>query len=128
MDLLDHFDDFTILGNKSFKIKYGNIIVSICCHNPIISLFDMRKNGVIGKEIENKNIFDPMDIQCFTFDGAEICIFNSKTKENLNSIIISPYADDYEESVDPYSLIDILIKVRDYVNSNENKEVSSDLQ
>ena len=123
MKLINRMNDFTINDNKGFKIAFGDIVVSICTHNFIEAMFAMRHNGVVGEMISNSPtaLITPQDIPIFTFNNAEICIFNQKTDECLNKEIIDPYADDYEEFVDPEELVDILIKVRDYSKQYRGK-------
>ena len=117
-NMLDKFYNFTVHDNSGFHIAYGDIVISVCAHNYLDSFSAMEGNGRCGDKARDFNLM-PKDIPFFTFNNAEVCIFNQKTDEKLNKKIIRPDADDYEEYINPEMLIDILIKARDYA-----KEIS----
>lgn len=115
MKMLDRMFNFTVHDNRGFQIAFGDIVVSVCAHNYLDSFDAMEGNGISGDMAKDFSL-SPKDIPFFTFNNAEICIFNQVTEEKLNKTFLYPDADDYEEYVDPDMLVDILIKVREYVS------------
>lgn len=116
MKLLDKFDEFTVQDNSGFKIAFGDIVVSVACHNYLDAFTSMQGNGLVGSNLKWNET--PRDLMCLTFNNAEVCVFNQKTDENITEL----FTDDYDEYsgcgwVEPIRLVDILVKVKEYVTS-----------
>lgn len=114
--LLDKFDDYTIQDNMGFKIVIGNLVVSVACHNYMNAYSNMEGNGIVEKDLDYSKM--PRDLMVFTFctDNTEVVVFDKKTGEYLTDKFID--TDDYDNiayGVSPLELIDILVKVKEYV-------------
>lgn len=119
MRMLDKFYDYTIQKNAGFKLTFGDIVVSVACHNPVDSYDEtMRDNGLVGRNIDYAT--NPNELFAFTFNGnnVELAIFNQKTHEYLTGKYCSNYAG-YDEcdkilyGFSPFELVDILVRVKD---------------
>ncbi len=127
---LDKFKDFTINRNESFKININDIIVSVSCRNYADAIMNMadEKNGEIGTKLHDafengsKNPFEisPMNVPFFTFDNAEICIFETETtnSEGWHKEITDMFCDNVSVGVAPLhsalEFIEICNKVLEY--------------
>lgn len=120
MKLLNRFDAYTIQSNSEFKVAFGDIVVSVSCHNYLDAYKAMEGNGIVGQNIDFSKM--PRDLMLLTFNAnnVEIYIFNQETDECLSAYFCDN-ADDYDGIIygaTPVELVDILIRVRDYVSSN----------
>lgn len=106
-----YFDDYSIQDNEGFKITFGNLVVSVCCHNYLGAYSKMDDNGI--KVDFNKF---PREIGLFTFNeyNTEVAVFDKETGDFLTDKFVDCAGDDVANGVSPSELIDILVKVRDY--------------
>lgn len=121
MKMLYRFDDYTIQGNEGFKLIFGDILVSVACHNQLDAMCKMQneQNGIVGKNIDYTKMASDMMALTFESKNAEVAIINLNTDEYMTDMF-TPLADDYcniAYGVTPGQLIDILIKVREYVTT-----------
>lgn len=122
MKILDKFYDYTIDRNKSFKLAFGDIVVSVASHIPCESYEEtMKGNGIAGHNIDFMT--DPKDLIAFTFgsNNVELVIFNQMTDEILTGKYCSEMNgyDEYEGILygsTPFDLVDILVKVKSDIN------------
>lgn len=115
------FKDFTTSRNNGFKLNINNIIVSVVCHNDADAIECMaeEKNGIIGKRLSKefehgtKNVFDvlPTDIPFFTFNNADICIFETDPSKDpdYHNDITDKFCDNTDGCIAPlHSAIDFI--------------------
>ena len=121
MKLLDKFNDYTMSFNEGFKLAFGNILVSVACHNQLDALCEMKdsENGIVGKSINL--VKTASDLMAFTFggDNTEVAIIDLETDEYITSKFTN-LADDYYNiayGVTPKQLVDILLEVTNYINN-----------
>lgn len=118
MRLLDKFDEFTVQDNSGFKVAFGDIVVSVVCHNHLDAFNSMQGNGLVGKNIDWSKM--PRDLMCLTFHNAEVCVFNQKTDENITEQFVEDYSE-YDGCgwINPMQLVDVLVKVKEYITADE---------
>jgi hypothetical protein len=118
MKMLDEFYDYTTQGNEGFKIRFGNILVSVCCHNQLdaMSKMESEQNGIVGKNIDYSKMASGMMALTFISNNTEVAIIDLYTEEYVTDTFTT-FADDYSNiayGITPFELVNILVKVKDY--------------
>ena len=118
MNMLDTFYDYTIQGNEGFKIKFGNILVSLCCHNQLDAMSKMEsdQNGIVGKNINYSKMASDMMAFTFISNNTEVAVIDLETGEYITDTFTT-FAYDYNNiayGVTPEELVNILVKVKEH--------------